>query len=124
MVFLDQHTQIVSNKFGPKIKIRKFGTKIVLTGYFGLESQKANVEFEISIFEFVNKQSFIQKRKIFKIGSKKLPYLGIFGLQFNKNYYQTLNQHIRICETIKFHPKRKKITLGPKMLCLGLSMEY
>ena len=101
MVFLDQHTQIVSNKFCPKIKIRKFGTKIVLTGYFGLESQKANVEFEISIFEFVNKQSFIQKRKIFKLGSKKLPYLGI-----------------------KFHPKGKKITLGPKMLCLGLSMEY
>ena len=38
----------------------------------------------------------------------KIPYLGIFGLQFNKNYYQIINQHTRICETIKFHPKRKK----------------
>ena len=38
----------------------------------------------------------------------KIPYLGIFGLQFNKNYYQTFNQHTRICETIKFYPKQTK----------------
>ena len=52
-------------------------------------------------------QSFIQKQKNFKPGPKK-PYLGIFGLQFNKDYYQIFNQHPRICETINFHPKRKK----------------
>ena len=34
----------------------------------------------------------------------KIPYLGILGLQFNKNYYQVFNQHTRICETIKLHP--------------------
>ena len=34
--------------------------------------------------------------------------------------YQMFNQHPRICEIIKFHPKRKKITLGPKTLYFGL----
>ena len=57
-------------KFCPKIKILKFGTKIVLIGYFELEFQKANVEFEISILEFINMQSFIQKQKNFKLGTK------------------------------------------------------
>ena len=48
-----------------------------------------------------------KNKKILNLGPK-IPYLGIFGLQFNKNYYQIFNQHIRICETIKFHPKWKK----------------
>ena len=48
-----------------------------------------------------------KNKKILNLGPK-IPYLGIFGLQFNKNYYQIFNQHTRNCETIKFHPKRKK----------------
>ena len=35
----------------------------------------------------------------------QIPYLVVFGLEFNKNYYQTFNQHPVICETINFHPK-------------------
>ena len=50
----------------------------------------------------------------------KIPYLGIFGLQLYKTYYQICNQYRRICETIKFHPKWKKINFGPKMLYLDL----
>ena len=50
----------------------------------------------------------------------KIPYLDIFGLQFNKNYCQTFNQYTRICETIKFHQKQKKTNLGPKMLYLKI----
>ena len=53
----------------------------------------------------------------------KIPYLGIFGLQFNKNYYQIFNQYSRICETIKFHPKRtkkEKEKLRTKNALLGL----
>ena len=65
----------------------------------------------------------------FKVSSKnkktlnlgpKLPYLDIFGLQFNKENCQIFNQHPRICETINFHPKWKKINLGLKTLYLGL----
>ena len=34
--------------------------------------------------------------------------------------HQTFNQHPRIFENIKFHPKRKKNNLGPKMLYFSL----
>ena len=50
-------------KFCPRKRIFKFGTKNGLAGYFGLKFQKTNVEFEIGILEFVNIQSFIQKQK-------------------------------------------------------------
>ena len=74
---------IFQTKFCPKIKSFKFGTKIVLIGYFGLEFQKTNVEFESKSKKFLN------------LGLK-IPYLGLFGLQFNKNYHQVLNQHTQI----------------------------
>ena len=54
-------------KFCPKIKILKFGTKIVLIGYFGMDFQKL---LNFSILEFVNMQSFIQKQRNFKLGTK------------------------------------------------------
>ena len=59
-----------------------------------------------------NLLSFIQKQKKKLNLGPKISYLGIFGLQFNKKYYQIFNQHTRICETIKFHPKRKKNRFG------------
>ena len=114
-----QHPQIfLKTKFQPNIKILKFLTKTVLTGYFQLDLQKSNIVFEISIFELVNIQSFIEKQKNFKLGPKKL-YLGTFGLQFKKNYYQIFGQHPRICENIKFHPKQKKYILGTKNSLFG-----
>ena len=61
-------------KFCPKIRILKFGTKIVLIGCFELKFQKTNVEFEISILEFVNMQSFIQKQKNFGAKNTLLRY--------------------------------------------------
>ena len=67
-------------------------------------------------------QSSIQKQKTLKLGPK-LTSLGFFGLQFNENYYQIFNQHPQICETIKFHPKRKKINLGTKMLIWVFGLE-
>ena len=62
-------------KFCSKIKILRFGTKIVLIGYFRLTFQKTNVEFEISILEFVNMQSFVQKQKNLNLGPKYLTYV-------------------------------------------------
>ena len=94
-------------KFCSKIKILRFGTTIVLIGYFRLKFQKTNVEFEISILEFVNMQRFVQKQKKLNLGPKIL-HLGFIGLQFSKNHYQIFNQHTLLCETIKFHAKRKK----------------
>ena len=43
---------------------------MAVIGYFGLQFQKTKDVFEMSILEFVNKQSFIQKQKNFKLGSK------------------------------------------------------
>ena len=94
-------------KFCSKIKSLRFGTKIVLIGYFRLIFQKTNVEFEISILEFVNMQSFVQKQKKLNLGPK-IPYLGIFGLQVSKNHYQIFNQHTVLCETIKREQKREQ----------------
>ena len=73
---LHKHSQIFQNtKFRPKIKIVKFGTKIALIWYFGLEFQKTNIVLEVYVIEVGNMQSFIQKHK----------NLDILGLQFNKN---------------------------------------
>ena len=64
----------------------------------------------------------------FKVSSKtntflhlgpKIPYLGVFGLQFNIQFYQMFNQHTRIFETIKFHPKRKKKKFRTKNALFG-----
>ena len=69
-IFYISTPEFFQTKFFPKIKILKLGTKIVLIGYFGLEFQETKVEFEISILEFVNMQSFIQRQTIFKLGTK------------------------------------------------------
>ena len=101
---LHQYPQMFSIKILFK---NRFGTKIVLIRYFRLKFQKTNIEFEISILEFVNMQSFVQKQKKLNLRPKIL-HLGIFGLQFSKNHYQIFNQHTLLCETIKFHAKSKK----------------
>ena len=41
-----------------------------------------------------------------------MPYLGIFGLEFEKNYCHIWNRHPRICLIA--------LNLGPKMPCLGI----
>ena len=68
-------------------------------------------------------QSFIKKKKKKLNLGPKIPYLGTFGLQFNKNYYQIFNQHTRICKTIEVSSETKKINLGSKMVYLGLRLE-
>ena len=51
---------------------------------FGLEFENIIVMFQISVLEFVFRQSFVQKQKSLNFGPK-MPYLGIFGLEFEKN---------------------------------------
>ena len=60
-----------------------------------------------------------KNKKTLNLGPK-IPYLGIFVLQFNKSYYKAFNQNARICEIIEFHPKQKKINLRLKILYLGI----
>ena len=117
---LHQHPQIFLNaKFQTKIKILKFGTKTALIGYFRLEFQKLMSSWKSVSSNLLTCKVSSKNKETLDLGPK-ISYLGIFGLQFIKNYYQIFNQHPRICEKIKFHPKQKKIFLGPKMLYLGL----
>ena len=109
-----QHPQIFpTTKFLPKRRILKFGISKdwnfkKLMSY--LKSASSN---------WLTCKVSSKNKNNLNLGTK-IPYLGIFGLQLYKTYYQIFNQYRRICETIKFHPKWKKINLGPKMLYLGL----
>ena len=47
-----------------------------------------------------------KNKKTLNLGPK-IPYLSIFGLQFNKIYYQIFNQYSQICN-IKFHLKQQQ----------------
>ena len=50
-------------------------------GIFGLEFENNIVIFEISTLQFVYLQNFTKKQKCLNLG-RKMPYLGIFGLEF------------------------------------------
>ena len=108
-------------EFQPKIKITKFGTKILLNGYLGWNFRKL-VSYLKSIFCNLLTCNVSFKNK--KILNFEL-YLGIFGLKFNKNYYQIFNQYSRICETIEFHKKKKLRTENPLFaFSAGIFMNY
>ena len=51
---------------------------------FGLEFENTTAIFEISVFEFVLLQSFLQKQKSLDFG-QTMSDLGIFGLEFENN---------------------------------------
>ena len=59
-----------------------------------------------------------KNKKTLNLGPK-LPCLGIFGQQFNKNYYQIFNQYSRNCETTKFYPIENKNKLKIKNALLS-----
>ena len=125
-------------------KLLNVEPKLSYLGIFWLELEKATALcfFKSAPSNFF-KQNFVQKKKSLNLGPKldildwnfkkcqiwnqylrsRICYLGIFGLQFNKIYYQICNQHTRICETIKVSSKTRKINLGPKILYLVLWME-
>ena len=51
----------------------------------------------------------------------KMPDLGIFGLEFQKNCYHIWNPHPQICQIAKACEKKwKRLNLGPKMPYLGI----
>ena len=118
--FISSPWNFSKHKISFKNKNPKIWDHSCLNGYFELEFQKTIVVFEISILEFIYMQSFIQKQKKTSNLGPKIPYLGIFVLQFNKSYYKAFNQNVRICEIIEFHPKQKKINLRLKILYLGI----
>ena len=60
-----------------------------------------------------------KNKKTLNLGPK-IPYLSNFGLQFGKSYYQIFNQYSRICGSINFHPKQKKLRTKNSPMDFGL----
>ena len=54
-----------------------------------------------------------QKQKYLNLGPK-MPYMGIFGLFFSKNYCHIWNQHLWICLNAEFREKMKMSKFGTK----------
>ena len=63
------------------MKMPKLGTESAPFEYFWARILKTIVIFEISTFKLVKLQNFVKKQKCLNLGPK-LPYLGIFGLEF------------------------------------------
>ena len=49
-----------------------------------------------------------------------MPYLGTFGLEFEKNYCHIWNQHPWIWLIAKFRKKKQRLNLGRKMPYLDI----
>ena len=73
LFFYNSTIKCFQTKYCPEIKIFKFGIKIVVIGYFGLEFQKPNAEFEISLLEFVNIKFHPKTKKNKTSDQKYLP---------------------------------------------------
>ena len=118
-------------KFDVKIKILKFGTKNAWFEYFWTGNWKLfrhiwnqdprifliagilqnychiwNQQLQICLIAKFCKETkmttFGIKNAIFGYFSPRMPYLGIFGQEFKKNYCQIWNQHPQICLFAKF----------------------
>ena len=81
-IFYQQHQIFPNTKFRPKVKILKFGTKMLHLKSASSNLLTCNVSSK-------NKNTLNLESKV--------TYLGIFGLQFNKNYCQIFNQYSRTC---------------------------
>ena len=106
-------------KFCTKIRVSKFGTKKFLFKCFVKQLWKAFIIFEINTLEFSLLQSFVQKAKILKCGSKNARFW-YFGAGISEHYCHIWNQRPRICHLAKLCPKKTHLNLGRKMPDLGI----
>ena len=86
------------------------GSKLSDLGTFALAFEKSIVVIQISILKFVKVQHLMKLEP-------KPPYLGIFGLEFEKLFCHFLNQDAPFCQNTKVHVK-------PKTLSVGLNFPY
>ena len=70
-------------------------------GIFLVEILKSIVIFEKSSLKFVQFQTFPKNQKCLNL-KPKMPYLGIFGVNFENDYCHICNQHPQICQ---IHPQ-------------------
>ena len=109
---------------------RKFSSRNRNSSYLGLKcliwivlggSFKKLLSYWKSSLWNVKFQSFIQSKKIFKLGTKNV-FVGKFRRIWKKkkkNDFHIWNQHLRISKNIKFHVKGR-INCGPSMPYLDI----
>ena len=105
------------SKFLKKTKKHvNLGSQMPYFGFFSSNFWKTTVIFEISSLEFALLESFVQKIKIPKFGTKNSDS----GAGILKHCCHIWNQPPRICLLTMFDPnKQKSLNLGPKTPDLG-----
>ena len=63
--------------------------------------------------------NFTDKKKCLNLGSK-MPYLGVLGLEFQKNIFIFEMNSLDSASLQKFVEQRKCLNLGPKLTYLGI----
>ena len=116
--FTSEPYKLFRTKFCPKTKILKFGTKLFQLDILSWNFKKLMSNLKSASPNLLTWKVSPKNKKHLNLGTQ-IPYLGILPLQFNKNYYEIFNQHSRICETIKFYPKRKKNKFWTKTFLFG-----
>ena len=81
--------------------------------------KKTIVIFEISTLEFAYLQNLTKKQKYLALG-RKMPDLGIFGLEFENNIVIFEISTLQFVYLQNFTKKQKCLNLGPKMPYLGI----
>ena len=94
-----------------KLEFLNLRAKKALFKCFVQQFLKAIVIFEISTLAFTLLQSFVQKIKILKFGTKNVRFL-YFGAGIWKYYCHIWNQRPRICLLAKFGAKMKMPKFG------------
>ena len=125
----NQHSQICQiAKFCGKIKVQRFGTKNASFGYFWAGILENYCHIWNQFLWVCLTAKLCEETKMLKCGIKndillyfwpRMPYLGIFGQEFYKNYCKIWNQHPRICTTAKFGWETKMPKFGTKNALCG-----
>ena len=110
------------------IKMPKLRTKSALFGYFQARILKTFCHIWNQHIRISGTANFCEETKMSYFGTKnalfgyfwpRIPYLGLFGREFLKNYCHIWNQHPQICLIANFMKEQKCLILGPKMPDIG-----
>ena len=125
----NQHPWIcLISKYREIIKMLKLRTKSALFGYFQARILKIFCHIWNQHIRISGTANFCEETKMSYFGTKnalfgyfwpRIPYLGLFGREFLKNYCHIWNQHPQICLIANFMKEQKCLILGPKMPDIG-----
>ena len=122
----NQHPRICQiAEFHKNMKMPKFAIKNALFGYFLTHIWEEYCHIWNQHPRICIIAKFREKTKYALIWDQKIPYLAIFGMQFENNIVIFWNEHPRICQIGRFHEKKKMPKFGTKnALCVFFWLEF